>query len=64
WDTAILMTNDFKCELPVGKKSFFSKERITRRDDTPCTEEEKNSFWEKNTQLLYKAQQDISRFED
>ena len=64
WDTAILMTKDYKCELPVGKKSFFSKELITRRDDSACTKEEIKSFWEKNTQQLYKAQQDISRFED
>ena len=64
WDTGILMTKDYKCELPVGKKSFFSKELITRRDDTPCTEEERNSFWKNNAQQLYKAQQDISRFED
>ena len=62
WDTGILMTRDFKFVLPIGRKSFFSSEALTRRDDSPCTAQERELFWKKCVGLLNKVQNDISRF--
>lgn len=57
------MNSDYKYTLPIGENSFFVKKHITRRDDSPVTEEESSSFMKKYSGQLFKAQTDISRFE-
>ena len=64
WKVAVLINQDYKYSLPLSMKSAFKSNGLTHRDDSPCTEEEDDTFISRFASQLTGIQEELHRFMD
>ena len=64
WKIAVLINHDYKFMLPMSMRSAFKSNSLQHRDDSPCTEEEDDSFISRFASQLAEVQEELHRFID
>ena len=64
WKIAVLINHDYKFMLPMSMRSAFKSNSLQHRDDSPCTEEEDDSFISRFASQLAEVQEELYRFID
>ncbi len=64
WNLAVLVNHDYKFMVPMSMKSAFRSNDLHHRDDSPCTEEEDDSFISRFADQLTGIQEELHRFID
>ena len=64
WKIAVLINHDYKFMLPMSMRSAFKSNDLQHRDDSPCTEEEDDSFISRFASQLAGVQEELHRFID
>ena len=64
WNLAVLVNHDYKFMVPMSMKSAFRSNDLKHRDDSPCTEEEDDSFISRFADQLTGIQEELYRFID
>ena len=64
WKIAVLINHDYKFMLPMSMRSAFKSNDLQHRDDSPCTEEEDDSFISRFASQLAEVQEELHRFID
>lgn len=64
WEIATFLNDKYKATLPLGKKGGLLSRNITHRDDSPCTEDEVDSFFTRYAGEILQIQKDLNRFVD
>ncbi|MCR5381839.1 MAG: sulfatase-like hydrolase/transferase [Lentisphaeria bacterium] len=64
WNLAVLINHDYKFMLPMSMRSAFKSNDLQHRDDSPCTEEEDDTFISRFASQLAGIQEELHRFID
>ncbi|MBO7091932.1 MAG: sulfatase, partial [Victivallales bacterium] len=64
WNLAVLINHDYKFMLPMSMRSAFKSNDLQHRDDSPCTEEEDDTFISRFASQLAGVQEELHRFID
>ena len=64
WKIAVLINHDYKFMLPMSMRSAFKSNDLQHRDDSPCTEEEDDTFISRFAAQLAGIQEELHRFID
>ena len=64
WKNAVLVNSDYKYILPMHFRNAFKLKNLTHRDDSPCTDEEEDSFISRFASQLADSQEELHRFMD
>ncbi|MBR6059441.1 MAG: sulfatase-like hydrolase/transferase [Victivallales bacterium] len=64
WETAVLVNKDYKYVLPIHIRSAFKLNTLTHRDDSPCTDDEEDTFISRFASQLAASQEELHRFMD
>ena len=64
WKIAVLINQDYKFMVPLSMRGAFRNNDLKHRDDSPCTEEEDDSFISRFADQLTGIQEELHRFID
>ena len=64
WKIAVMINQEYKYMLPMSMRSAFKSNSLQHRDDSPCTEDENDSFISRFASQLAGVQEELHRFID